>query len=246
MSYDEVAEIYDRAYAGAEFRREDRLVARALRKLVPDGSNVLDVGCGTGKAIELLPDSVDYVGLDISERMLAVARRAFPDRAFVHGDARSVPFQDETFDVVVSTFGALSHVLEIEDALAEITRVLRPGGRTFLMVYGLDRQATPRRRRSEVVAYSPRGAAIPSAFTVDARLYSAADFRKLMRPYFECVRIRGLTLRRQPARGKSVSLSSIDNFLDKMLCLIHKDHAHTLLVRARRSRRKLGDKENRL
>ncbi|WP_335986129.1 class I SAM-dependent methyltransferase [Glycomyces sp. MUSA5-2] len=235
MSYDDIAAIYNSAYQGEEFRREDRLVRRALRRFVPHGARVLDVGCGTGKGVELLPESVNYVGLDLSGPMLDVARAAFPGRSFVQGDARSMPFQDETFDVAISTFGALSHVLEIELALAETARVLRRNGRAFLMVYGLDRQTSPDRRNSEVVAYTPRGAEIPDGFAVDARLYSAYDIRKLLSVRFHRMHIRGLTLLRGRGANKSKILEFLSDSIDATLCSIYKDHAHTLCIRIQQS-----------
>lgn len=234
MTYDEIASIYDRAYSGGEFVREDRLVARALRRFVPRNSRVLDVGCGTGKGIELLPGNVDYVGVDLSAAMLEVARTNFPTKRFVLGDARGLPFSDKTFDVVVSTYGSLSHVLEIEVALAEIARVLRPNGRAFMMFYGLDNRRYPQRRDTVPVWYSPRGVDIPADFRVPARLYSTRSIRKLLSLKFRHVRVRGLTQITGRESSAPKVWSGLDSILDRMLCSVFRDASNTLCVQMAR------------
>jgi ubiquinone/menaquinone biosynthesis C-methylase UbiE len=96
----------------------------------PAGAEVLEVGCGTGvltRVLAGLPEVDRVVGVDIAESLLDRARELAPDLEFAHADARSLPFDDAHFDVVVfdSTF---SHVPEPERAVAEAFRVLRPEG----------------------------------------------------------------------------------------------------------------------
>jgi ubiquinone/menaquinone biosynthesis C-methylase UbiE len=96
----------------------------------PAGAEVLEVGCGTGvltRVLAGLPEVDRVVGVDIAESLLDRARELAPDLEFAQADARSLPFDDERFDVVVfdSTF---SHVPEPERAVAEAFRVLRPEG----------------------------------------------------------------------------------------------------------------------
>lgn len=96
--------------------------------------DVLEIGCGSGAmAAEILrrcPD-VRMTATDFDDAMVDVARRrlrAFGDRASVRqADAAALPFDDQSFDFVV-TFIMLHHVINWEAALAEIARVLRPGG----------------------------------------------------------------------------------------------------------------------
>ncbi|MDP5220236.1 class I SAM-dependent methyltransferase [Ruegeria sp. 2205SS24-7] len=66
-------------------------------------------------------------GLDFSPAMLARARRRVPNASFVEGDAASLPFDDKSFDAVVCNVG-FGHLPEPDTVLAEISRVLRPGG----------------------------------------------------------------------------------------------------------------------
>jgi SAM-dependent methyltransferase len=93
------------------------------------GTVVLDLCCGTGQLTARAADrGATASGLDFSPAMLAVARTAHPVQRFTEGDAEAMPFPDASFDAVVSSFG-IHHVPRPERALAEVFRMLRPGGR---------------------------------------------------------------------------------------------------------------------
>jgi len=103
--------------------------------VAPWGKLALDVGTGTGDlALELRCQGARLVvGLDFSPQMLAKARRKAQIRglgglAWVLGDALHLPFPDATFDCVVSAF-VLRNLVDLPAGLAEMARVLRPGGR---------------------------------------------------------------------------------------------------------------------
>jgi ubiquinone/menaquinone biosynthesis C-methylase UbiE len=97
------------------------------------GRDLLEVGCGTGLVLQrLAPHARRAVGVDLSEGMLR--RAAARGLRVVQGDAVRLPFRDATFDVVVS-FKVLAHVERIDDALAEMARVVRPGGHLVLEFY---------------------------------------------------------------------------------------------------------------
>ena len=93
---------------------------------------VLDVPCGTGRvAVPLAERGFTVAGLDISEAVLAVAREADPGIDFRHGDMRELPWPDESFDAVLNlwtAFGYFETQAEDERVLAEVARVLVPGG----------------------------------------------------------------------------------------------------------------------
>jgi ubiquinone/menaquinone biosynthesis C-methylase UbiE len=121
------------------FRTPDAVLettAAYLRPLAPF-EKALDVCCGTGAAMRVLRPLVRrrLVGLDISAGMLVEARRGTADAAgsavleFVRGDALRMPFAD-AFDLAVS-FGAFGHIVKRDQPrfVAEIARLLRPGGR---------------------------------------------------------------------------------------------------------------------
>ena len=109
-------------------------------KLSP-GSRVLDIGCGTGTLVTLINKrhpNIDVSGLDPDPKALARAtRKAGPDAANVHFDrgfSDSLPYANHSFDCVFSSY--MFHHLEDdsrESTLREVRRVLKPGGRFFLL-----------------------------------------------------------------------------------------------------------------
>lgn len=144
-----LAPVYEHAYRPAlalalmgfdldHVRHEQQRTVEALR-LVP-GSRVLDVACGPGLftrrfARAVAPDGL-AVGVDLSVPMLtqAVRRSAgvLDAPAYVRASAHALPFPDAAFDAV-SCYAALYLIPDPHRAFAEITRVLRPGGRVALM-----------------------------------------------------------------------------------------------------------------
>ncbi len=109
--------------------------ARGVLPLL-DLGQVLDVGCGDGMVAQMLwPRASRYVGLDHSEKLLSAARRRLPQGAradFVAADMHSLPFDDETFDLVL-LLHVLTHAERPERVAGEAIRVLRPGGRIIVV-----------------------------------------------------------------------------------------------------------------
>lgn len=96
------------------------------------GERILDVACGTGTStVAIQAKGATAVGVDFSGGMIQEARRRHPGIEFVHGDAQALPFADGEFDAVTISFG-LRNVHEPHRALAEMYRVLRPGGRLVI------------------------------------------------------------------------------------------------------------------
>jgi len=101
---------------------------------VADGEHLLDVACGCGLAIELARmRGAVCAGIDASPRLLAVARDRNPDSDLRVGDMQALPWDDGTFDVVTSFRGIWGTTPR---AIEEAYRVLRPGGRVALTVWG--------------------------------------------------------------------------------------------------------------
>ncbi len=104
----------------------------------------LDVACGTGVLARSLWDRVRPTGsvtaVDLSASMLEVARTVSPGVDFRQGDADALDFPDESFDIVGSQFG-LMFFPDPQRALSEMWRVLRPGGRLAVSVWGSIDQA---------------------------------------------------------------------------------------------------------
>lgn len=99
------------------------------------GGEVLEVAIGTGRNLPFYPAGVQITGLDLSPAMLAIARTRADELArpveLAEGDAHALPYEDARFDTVVCTF-SLCNIPDERRALAEMYRVLRPGGRLIL------------------------------------------------------------------------------------------------------------------
>jgi SAM-dependent methyltransferase len=136
------AEIYDRVFVPA-MTGEWSASAVALASPLA-GERVLDVACGTGILTRLVAGIVGptgrVIGLDHNSEMLAVARKGALEPTsgpieWREGDAGAMPFQDESFGVVFCAFG-LMFFPDRMAALKEMRRVLKPGGRLALIVWG--------------------------------------------------------------------------------------------------------------
>jgi ubiquinone/menaquinone biosynthesis C-methylase UbiE len=111
-----------------------------LRRLggpVPGGT-VLEIGCGRGAGVELILqqfDAAHVFGIDLDPLQIQRAQKRirikYPSRiTLMQGDAEQLPFTNTSFDAVFD-FGALHHVPNWQKSIAEIRRVLKPGGRFF-------------------------------------------------------------------------------------------------------------------
>jgi ubiquinone/menaquinone biosynthesis C-methylase UbiE len=130
--YDDFSATYDHGRDAGYHALVDRLESSIVLEHAP-GMRVLEVGCGTGLALEkVAPVAASAVGVDLSAGMIAKARGRGLD--VVRGSATALPFASDRFDVVYS-FKVLAHVPEIRRALAEIARVTRPGGVMLLEFY---------------------------------------------------------------------------------------------------------------
>ncbi|MDQ3070299.1 MAG: ubiquinone/menaquinone biosynthesis methyltransferase, partial [Acidobacteriota bacterium] len=108
------------------------------------GDRALDLACGTGDLALSLASTHAVAGLDLTPAMLRIARRReIPGGGGVHwiaGDMTRLPFADASMDVVTTSYG-LRNVPQLDGALAEIARVLRPGG--LLVSLDFNKPATP-------------------------------------------------------------------------------------------------------
>lgn len=127
-----IADRYDLITVLLSFGLDRRWKRRVVR--LAAGERALDLACGTGDiTFGLAAAGARVVGVDVTHRMVQLAhakRGASGSPAFVQGDMMVLPFADGHFDVVTAGYG-LRNVPELGPALAEIRRVLRPGG-TFV------------------------------------------------------------------------------------------------------------------
>jgi ubiquinone/menaquinone biosynthesis C-methylase UbiE len=106
-------------------------VVWSIFEAIPRGA-ALDAACGTGRhARRLVELGHHVVGVDASPAMLEKARAALPQAAFCDGDLSALPLEPASVDLVVCAL-ALEHVADLGKAIAELSRVLRPGGRMVL------------------------------------------------------------------------------------------------------------------
>ena len=136
MDFDGIADRYDSWYKTGFGRYANRLEKNLLMAFIdPLGDEgVLDVGCGTGTyALEFVKLGLDVVCLDSSRRMLKIARTKSGDMDMALGCAEDMPFRDDSFDLVVGVT-LFEFLKKPEEAVWEMRRVLKPGGRIILGV----------------------------------------------------------------------------------------------------------------
>lgn len=113
--------------------------ATVERARIQPGEAVLDVACGAGNAtIPAARTAARTVGLDITPELIAAGRKAAAEAGveieWVEGDAQDMPFDDESFDVVISVFGCM-FAPDHARAARELVRVLKPGGRMVVAAW---------------------------------------------------------------------------------------------------------------
>lgn len=112
---------------------------RFMKPAFLKNKDVLEVGCGMGTHASMLARAgAQLTAIDLTERAIEVTRRRFDvfglEGKILRADAESLPFPDASFDTVWS-WGVIHHSSKFESCLAEIARVLRPGGHVMIMVY---------------------------------------------------------------------------------------------------------------
>jgi demethylmenaquinone methyltransferase/2-methoxy-6-polyprenyl-1,4-benzoquinol methylase len=128
--FDGVAKNYDKANDLLSFGFA-RIWRKKVAKLVNSqpGQKILDLAAGTGSSsIAFLREGVKVVAADFSIGMIEEGRKKHPELEFVFADAADLPFTDKEFDTVTISFG-IRNVEKTELALAEMLRVLKPGGK---------------------------------------------------------------------------------------------------------------------
>jgi SAM-dependent methyltransferase len=200
----DAAAVYEELFVPALFQQWAARVADAAE--IGAGQRVLDVACGTGVLARAAADRVGtdgaVTGVDVNDGMLAVARRHGPEIDWRTAPAEALPFEDRTFDAVVSQFG----LMFFEDrpaALREMVRVLRPGGRLAVAVW--DRlEASP--------GYAALADLLRRLFGEDAAAALDAPFvlgdRALLASLFAGAGIAGAQIATVPGTARFPSLAS--------------------------------------
>lgn len=133
--YDKIAEQYDE-WSRPSSKLENEAEIDEFISHVKLGSHILDAGCGSGIVARYLIDiGYQVTGIDISQKMLDLAKHRVPEATFVVGDMTALDFEDGSFDGIVSTF-AVFHVPRAEHyrLFLDFHRILRKGGALLFSV----------------------------------------------------------------------------------------------------------------
>jgi len=178
MEYDEAAaERLEAVYLGPDVVNQRRDTLERLS--ITGGESVLDIGSGPGFLATEMADATGstgkVVGVDISKQMVdrAASKSTQPWLSYQVADATELPFEDESFDVVVSTQVA-EYVPDIEAFCAEIYRVLKPNGRALILATDWDavcwHSEEPERMERVLKAFAPHCADSRLPRTLASRL----------------------------------------------------------------------------
>ena len=176
--FDDVAERYDLAndvLALGQTRRWRSAVVEALRPLL--GQRILDLAAGTGtSSVPIAATGAFVVPTDFSLGMLRVGRRRQPRLAFVAGDGLHLPFRDAAFDAATISFG-LRNLHDRAAGLAELRRVVRPGGRLVICEFSHPTWAPFRTVYTEYLMRALPAVATRVASNPEAYVYLAESIR---------------------------------------------------------------------
>lgn len=128
--FTESAEFYDILYSFVDYESAVRELRSRLDELVPHASSLLDVGCGTGRHLELLREGYEVEGLDVNPTLLELARGRCPGVTFHEADMAAFSL-NRRFDVVTCLFSSIGYARTEERmraAIACMRRHLEPGG----------------------------------------------------------------------------------------------------------------------
>ena len=156
--YDEIAGEYDRS------RRRPWPEVVAFAESLPPRTLVADLGCGGGRHAKVFVERGHaVVGLDVSGRLLAIARSKLPGASFAVGDLPRLPFRDGCFRAALAV-ATIHHLPSEEDrraAVRELARVLRIGGTAILTVWALEPERAGTRRETRPAGPDPRDVWVP-------------------------------------------------------------------------------------
>ncbi|MFL5932744.1 MAG: bifunctional demethylmenaquinone methyltransferase/2-methoxy-6-polyprenyl-1,4-benzoquinol methylase UbiE [Gaiellaceae bacterium] len=131
--FDRISPVYDAMNRTMTLGLDQRWRRATVAAVVRPGDRVLDACCGTGDlAVAASRVGARVTGLDFSEQMLERARRKSSEVEWVQGDALALAFEDGSFDAATVGFG-VRNLADLERGLAELRRVLRPGGRVAIL-----------------------------------------------------------------------------------------------------------------
>jgi ubiquinone/menaquinone biosynthesis C-methylase UbiE len=172
--YNHLAPAYDADRFGNTYGRYiHRQENRFLQKNIRPGENILDLGCGTGRHLDFATH-----GIDLSENMIAEARKKFPGKILQVGSAFNTGFDNEKFNQAFS-FHVLMHLSkeEFSTTLFEMCRILNPGG-TFIF-------DIPSYKRRNLIGYTSQN-------WHGANSMSIKEIKAMLGPQWKIKKIKGV------------------------------------------------------
>jgi ubiquinone/menaquinone biosynthesis C-methylase UbiE len=140
-----------------------------------ENMHFLDIGCGTGWAIgqaaQVVNEQGEFYGVDLSPKMIEKAKENFSDKNnfhFIEANSESIPLDDNMFDIIICT-NSFHHYLHPDKAMKEIHRLLKPGGK----IYILDPTA-------DTLLIKLADKIIEMVESAHVKMYSTKEFKQLM------------------------------------------------------------------
>lgn len=134
-----IAKKYDFINNVMSFGTQLHIKSECVKNLdIKPHDNILDLCCGTGDLAGIIKKShpnVCVTGIDFSDKMLDIAKKKYPQVEFLQGDATSLPYENNTFDIITMGFG-LRNIQNAEKAIEEIHRILKPNGQFLHLDFG--------------------------------------------------------------------------------------------------------------
>ncbi|MFA6992185.1 MAG: class I SAM-dependent methyltransferase, partial [Candidatus Gracilibacteria bacterium] len=123
--YNLYAPYYDKTLNFLDTFEQDELLKMLMKTR---GKKVLDAGCGTGRLVPILSKlGRNVTGIDISAKMIDIAKKKFPKQKFAVGNIEKMTFKDSSFNIVIASF-VIVHLKMLPKFFAEVHRILKDGG----------------------------------------------------------------------------------------------------------------------
>lgn len=132
QTYNKIAKKYSEFYSSDL----DSEFVSSFINVLPEKAKILDLGCGTGRLLGVFQKKgFSITGLDLSEKMLEIAKKNFPQIKFVKSDMRKTRFKNNSFDALIVAYSVI-HIpkKEIPATIKEFARILKPKGKLMLVI----------------------------------------------------------------------------------------------------------------
>jgi len=144
VKFDKIAYLFETSLVKSFYKRFHRQCLAFVKEYIKSDFRVLDVACGTGSFLNLLKKTkkgLEFVGIDQSEKMLAIDRKKFQGIKLIQADAERLPFKNSYFDFISMT-DSFYYFKDKKRVLCECSRVLKPCGYLLLYTPSVDKLLT--------------------------------------------------------------------------------------------------------